>query len=254
MSQSPSAGPIVFTDADNTLWDTDGLFARAQLQLLAGVETRAGAVAAGSRLDFIRQIDQSLAQRHHLGLRYPPRMLAVAAGYALQGTPVEQAVVRAWNDIGMPHGFDAEYLSRLETEFIAAVRQQPPALPGVLNGLKHLNQAGARVFVVSEGDKGKVVSRLKAIGAADYVDRVIEAPKSAVLFRRVKRLARSTAPSWMIGDQLTRDILPAQDAGLKTVYIPSRFRPKWELAASGIKADYSAVDFAQAASLIFPTA
>ena len=32
----------------------------------------------------------------------------------------------------------------------------------------------------------------------------------------------------MIGDQLTRDILPAAQAGMKTIYIPGRFKPSWE--------------------------
>lgn len=254
MSVSPSASPIVFTDADNTLWDTDGLFAQAQLQLLAGVEVIVGSTVTASRLDFVREIDQNLAERHHLGLRYPPRLLAIATGYALQGMPMDQASSRAWNDIGKPPGIDDEQLSRFEAEFIAAVRKQPHALPGVLDGLQHLNRAGARVFVVSEGDKKKVVDRLKFIGATPYVERVIEAPKSAVLFRRVSRLAQATTPNWMIGDQLTRDILPAQDAGLKTVYIPSRFRPKWELEGSDLEADYTATDFADAAEFVLAAA
>ena len=250
MSITPSAGPIVFTDADNTLWDTDGLFAQAQLQLLDGVEVIVGPVTANSRLDFIRQIDQRLAERHHLGLRYPPRLLAIAAAYAQQGLPVERAVSRAWNDVGKPAGMDNDQILRLEAEFIAAVRKQPQALPGVLEGLQQLAHAGARVLVISEGDKVKAANRLKAIGAAHYVERVIEASKSAVLFRRIDRLAQSATPNWMIGDQLMRDIQPAQDAGLKTVYIPSRFRPKWELGALSTKANYTATDFAEAANLI----
>ncbi len=35
-------GPIVLVDADNTLWDTDGVFARAQLALSQAVEGATG--------------------------------------------------------------------------------------------------------------------------------------------------------------------------------------------------------------------
>jgi putative hydrolase of the HAD superfamily len=70
---------VLFVDADNTLWDTDGIFATAQLNLLTAVETAIGfPIFVANRLAFVRQIDQALAELHHRGLRYPPRLLAAA--------------------------------------------------------------------------------------------------------------------------------------------------------------------------------
>jgi putative hydrolase of the HAD superfamily len=240
----------VFTDADNTLWDTDGLFARAQLELLDCVEGAVGIALKGNRLDFVREIDQALAEQHHQGLRYPMKLLVIAVAYALQGEAVGRAAQRAWREVGLPAGLNPAGVSQIEDRFVAEVRGFPAALPGVVDGMRRLEKAGAKTYVVSEGDRTKVAARLEHIGLPNLALQIIEAPKSADLFRRVGKLGGDTAPSWMIGDQLTRDIQPAQDAGLKTIYIPSRFRPKWEVAAPGIQPDYTVSDFSEAVARV----
>jgi len=76
MSDTNSPVTAVFIDADNTLWDTDGVFADAQLALLKELEDHLGVqFPEPDRLAFVRAIDQGLAERHHEGLRYPPRFL-----------------------------------------------------------------------------------------------------------------------------------------------------------------------------------
>ena len=90
MNIAASQDAIVFLDADNTLWDTDGVFAQAQLKLLKGIENALGRSAPGEdRLDFVRQIDQAIAGRHHLGLRFPARLLVQAVAQALAGEDTE---------------------------------------------------------------------------------------------------------------------------------------------------------------------
>lgn len=45
---------VVFIDADNTLWDTNGVYAEAQLALLAAVESTVGQrVLARDRLGWL---------------------------------------------------------------------------------------------------------------------------------------------------------------------------------------------------------
>ena len=89
---------VVFVDADNTLWDTNGVYGQAQLALLAAVETRVDQRApAKDRLAWLRGIDQALAERHHAGLRYPPRLLAKATALALSGHDAVTAARLAWS-------------------------------------------------------------------------------------------------------------------------------------------------------------
>ena len=74
---------VLLADADNTLWDTDSVFAEAQLVLLDETErvTRTRC-ATDDRLAFVRAYDQALASRHHLHLKYPPQMLVAALACA----------------------------------------------------------------------------------------------------------------------------------------------------------------------------
>ena len=59
MSDTDSPVTVVFIDADNTLWDTDGVYADAQLALLNELEDRLGVQFPElDRLAFVRSIDQ----------------------------------------------------------------------------------------------------------------------------------------------------------------------------------------------------
>jgi putative hydrolase of the HAD superfamily len=241
---------VVFVDADNTLWDTDGVFAKAQLQLLADVELLANRNVPERRLEYIRAVDQILAEEHHLGLRYPPRFLIGATFQALLGSPLDKSLTNIWKVFPRNSELNDETVSRIEHSFIENVRVIPSLLPGVRTGLARLSRAGVQTLVVSEGDRARVAQRLAVHELSPYVDRIIEAPKHPRLFTRVLRLAGSPQRAWMIGDQLSRDIRPAQSAGLMTIYIPGNFQPRWELKQDSIHPDHKAVSFDQAVDII----
>ncbi len=246
---SSLAGPLVLVDADNTLWDTDGVFARAQLALLLAVENTVGRqVPMESRLDYVRSFDQALAEQHHLGLRYPPRLLIQAIALALQGLSQHEAVRRAWRD-GSQSRLASETISQIERTFFDMIASQPDLLPGVLAGLRDLAVTGATTVVLTEGSRKRVMRTIEHHDLSGYIDRVFEAPKTARMFERVRGLAGNGQTVYMIGDQLTRDIRPASEAGLKTIYVPGAFQPKWELQAGNVAA-FQAATFDAAASLL----
>jgi putative hydrolase of the HAD superfamily len=87
----------------------------------------------------------------------------------------------------------------------------------------------------------------------DYLDRVIDAPKNARLYTRALRLLGQPRVAFMIGDQLDRDILPAKEAGLETVYFPGGFRPKWEQDEHLIRPDFRIDSFAEVPLLVART-
>ncbi|PWE53646.1 hypothetical protein DEM27_24155 [Metarhizobium album] len=243
------AGPLVLVDADNTLWDTDGVFARAQLSLLLAVENAVGRHSqAESRLDYVRSFDQALAEQHHLGLRYPPRLLIQALAFALQDVPQQEAVRRAWSD-GTQSGVASETVSQIERAFFDMIAAHPSLLPGVVTGLRDLSVAGATTVVLTEGSRKRVMRTIDHHGLGGFIDRIFEAPKTLRMFERVKSLAGSGQTIYMIGDQLTRDIRPASEAGLKTIYIPGAFQPKWEQQAGNV-ATFQAETFDAASSFL----
>jgi len=245
-------GPLtIFTDADNTLWDTDGVFAWAQLELLSGVESALGRSAGTlDRLDFVRRIDQALAERHHLGLRYPPRLLALAVARVLVGEEVESATRAVWKNSSACGQLSDDDATAIEMRFVTDIQRQPALLPGAEVGLKRLRTSGALILVLTEGSRDRVTRTASEHGLEDYIDRIIEAPKTKRLYERVLRLTGRAGRAFMIGDQLQRDIVPAQSAGLRTIYVPSRFRPRWETAAETVVPSHCVQRFDEAVDVV----
>ncbi|MDH4744201.1 HAD family hydrolase [Sphingomonas sp. CBMAI 2297] len=240
----------VFVDADNTLWDTDEVFARAQLALLEQVEAAVGLKAATTdRLSFIRACDQAIAARHHDGLRYPPHLLVRALVFALQGQPSEVAARAAWSN-HLPSMLASVDEVALVKRFFAALKQQPALRPGVVEGLMMLEKANATVLIVTEAARARVEETAAELGLTGHFTRVIEGKKRPDLFRRIVRLTGDPATAYMVGDQLDRDIAPAKEAGLRTIYFPGNFVPRWTLDKEKVGPNHQVSDFAEAAAII----
>jgi putative hydrolase of the HAD superfamily len=242
---------ILVSDADNTLWDTDAVYANAQLALLAAVEEATGTRAAGEdRLAFIREIDQELALEHHQHLRYPPPLLVTALGLALSGTSSAQAAKRAVRaPLTTPKTIDPD---RLAERFIAQIRTEIPALRvGVLKGLQNLHGVGVSITVATEGPEEKCRRMIEHHGLVEMVARIVSAPKTAEFFGRVARLmGAGEALCFSVGDQLDRDIAPAKQAGYKTIYFPGGFKPSWTPEEKSIAPDYRISSFEEIAPII----
>lgn len=243
--------PVLFTDADNTLWDTDALFASAQLAVLAAVEAESGRSHRGDdRLAFVRRVDQALAERHHAGLRYPPRLLAQGIALALSDMPPGQAARTAVTGQRQRSALADMGAAAIEEDFLAAVGRLPSLRQGVAEGLEELRAAGWRVFVITEASRMKVARLAERLGISGFLERIIESPKRPELYRRVLKLAASPQRPFMVGDQLTRDIAPAKAAGLETIWFPGGFRPSWEPQAVSVKPDHVVTNFMGAAEIV----
>ncbi|WP_414639503.1 HAD family hydrolase [Allosphingosinicella sp.] len=200
-------------------------------------------------LSFVREVDQCLAELHHSGLRYPPRLLALGLTQALLGDRPDIVAKRVIRGRGGPRGDSPPYID-LEEQFLAALRITPALRLGVRSGLNMLAEARCTVMVVTEASRTAVNDRLVALGIAGMISRVIEAPKRPELYRRLRKLDRVAAGSFMIGDQLDRDIAPAKEAGLRTIFFAGGFVPRWSSSVDDIKPDYVVDDFEKAAELV----
>ncbi len=117
-------------------------------------------------------------------------------------------------------------------------------------GLSELYNSGTKILVLTEGHKNRVVQTAEWHGIMKLIYRVIEAKKDRRLFERVLRLVGNPANAVMIGDQITKDIVPASEAGLRTIYIPGSFRPKWEDAEAKDLADFQLTSFAEVPGIV----
>lgn len=211
----------LFTDADNTLWETDGVYANAQLALLRAVEefgaTRVGAET--DRLAFVRAVDQRISHEHPDGQRYPPAVLAKALLLALSGMTAGDAAARAQRDVDLSPQLDAA--ARLFTRDITAA---PALRAGVAETLRALHAADVPVVVITETDEARCERLLAVHSLHAYVVGVTCGKKNPDLYRRLRPPGERPI---MVGDQLDRDIAYAQEAGYETVLYPGGYRPYW---------------------------
>ena len=244
-------GLVLFVDADNTLWDTDGVYATAQLNLLAAVERVVGSrISVLDRLAFVREVDQALAERHHSGLRYPPRLLVSAVARVLAGEAPEAAARTTYRQGPGPTLISTPQVLAIEKAFAGDSHHSPELLPGVQTGLARLHAYGVLILVVTEAAKARVLKIANEHNLNDLFDRIIESPKSTRLFQRVQKLTGTTKATFMIGDQLKHDIWPAKAAGLITIYVPGRFRPRWEPDEAVVGPAFRASRFDEAVDIV----
>jgi putative hydrolase of the HAD superfamily len=232
----------VYTDADNTLWDTNALFAEAQLTLLAAVEEFTQVRARDTRrLEFVRAYDQAIASRHHQRLRYPPVLLVRAICEGLLGVSPGVASEHALTKGAVAADTEVKALRAYE-EVISKV---PPILKGVRDGLLLAHERSMPVYVISEGPLETVRSRLRAHELEQLVAGALSAEKTTELYFRLRQRA-DPHPAVMIGDQPDRDIKPAHDAGLRTILIHGGFQPSWLNLVDANYADNIAEDLHEA--------
>lgn len=242
---------LVVTDADNTLWDTDALYAKAQLGLLESVasELKVSSLPEDP-LAFIRMIDQELASQHHLHLRYPPDLLVHATGMVLEGDPVPSAVKAVLKSSKrLTHIRGAE---KYADKFINTIIHEVAELrDGVYDGLIKLKEMNARVIVATEGKKSRCDKFLCEHGLDVFTESVVEARKNVSLYKRLMRLdGASASSSFMIGDQLDRDIQMSKEAGFTTVYFPAGFKPEWMPSEAAAAPDFVIESFSEVPSLV----
>jgi putative hydrolase of the HAD superfamily len=210
------SGVLVVLDADNTLWDTNALYADAQLELLESVESLVGASIDSGRLEFVRRIDQQIAADHPSGLRYPARLLVLGLYEALRG-----------ESGALPPQDVFSQADDLARQYEATIRQLPGLRPGVRRGLEDLSRLRAHVVVATEGGETSALKRLNAHGLISCVEHVIGIAKSPDSFATLRRQDGESTIGFSVGDQPDRDILFAKQAGFRTVLYPGGFEPRW---------------------------
>lgn len=234
--------PVILTDADNTLWDTDAVFINAQLGLLADIEHATSKTCTEEdRLAFVRRYDQAIAAIHHAHLKYPPILLVLALEIALSGidaTTAAAAVIGGRTASGLAQ-------SRAEAavkNYLDILGSMPNLLPTVMDGLERLRNAGLHPYILTEGRIEKQKKLLDHHALTEFFVGVFELAKNQAQFERLRQRF-AFAEVITIGDQLDRDILPAKAAGCTTVLVPGRFRPYWHNKEHEREADFQASNF-----------
>jgi putative hydrolase of the HAD superfamily len=258
---------LLVLDADNTLWDTSSVFVNAQLALL-DVLHRAGLCGTPTNeLGFIRRVDALLAERLQTW-EYDPRDLASVLVRHFTADELPQIEVSIELAITRQPGVPARAEALVEAgaaAFRRRLEEIPALFAGVadtLQGLRHRWTSNESLIIAlfTEGERSRVERVIAAHGnVLDGVfDDIIIAPKHAQAFADVRqRLAarlpavmRASHRAIMVGDALTRDIAPANEAGYTTVYRPAAFRGNEQPRTEFERPTYVIDEFAELSRIV----
>lgn len=234
---------LLVTDADNTLWDTNAVYAEGQLILLESTEKALHLITDfPDRLGFVRVIDQHLATLHGHDLRYPPKFLALGIAEALAGTPPKEAAQRAFEGLVPRVGIPVEALGQ---SFLNHIQHCIPDLrAGVLDAIPHLRNMSVVTIVATEGTSRRCKEILTHYELASYVAEVVAGKKTAHFFTEIASKYGNPVVKFLTGDQLDRDIIPGGIAGFHTIYFPSDFKPSWEKSIP-VQPDFTVSSFSE---------
>ena len=175
---------LLVTDADNTLWETDAIYALAQLDLLKAVEAEYSFECADSnRLAFIRTLTNPLQVDIRTGCDIPPG-LSCRRSYLLEaewrvGELVEDALLHERRDAQIEH---------IENEFLRFVSSEVPALrPGVATALPRLAQYHIQVVVLTEGELLRCERLLALHGLIGHLRAVVSEKKTVEAYTTLRR-------------------------------------------------------------------
>lgn len=223
---------VLIVDADNTLWDTNEVFARAQLRLLEATEEAVGRMCSAlDRLEFVRSYDQAIAAKHHRHLNYPAQLLVAAIGAGLCGMDPFSAAECVIRGRVLSHKLLEAQVGDVLAAYRHALTEIPALLPSVREAIELARSSDMAVFVMTEGKIDHQRRSLSEHGLAQFVLSIGEMRKTATQFERLRHRFKQ-AEVVVIGDQLDRDIVPARRAGCRTVLVPSRFKPRWNVEGS----------------------
>ena len=193
-------------DGDDTLWETQTLYDQAKKRFAAlmrseGFSSRqALALLAEIDLENVRRLGFS-RQRFPRSLKETYRALANNSGRKAQ----------------------SRVLRRISIFGQSVFKRSPRLIAGARTLLRELH-GKVHLVLMTAGDPAVQRRRIKASGLEKYFDFIdiprIKTPKE---YRRlVKRLRLNPSKTWMVGNSMKSDILPAHKSGLQTLWVAGR--------------------------------
>lgn len=199
---------IIAFDADDTLWDCQGHFERAEQELCRLLSPWATADEAASALFATEKKNMPL-----LGYGCKAFTLSV----------IETALAVSHNEIS------SSDISRLIGIGHDLLRFPTPPLPGVHTTLTELQRQGRRMVLFTKGELQDQENKLQRSGLAPFFDHVeITSDKTEREFRALcSHLGIGAGELLMVGNSFRSDIAPALSVGAWAVHIP--FHVTWQL-------------------------
>ena len=201
---------VVLFDGDDTLWSTEELYDEARSA------ARDIVAAAGLDGDEWEQLERTLDVANVAGLGFSPQRFPASCVQAYEqqceshGVPLQPAIT-----------------SKIWDAARTVFERHPPIKIGARETLSALRARGIRLALLTKGHPEVQERRIEHSGLRQYFDLVhIVAEKSPqAILDMVTALGGDPGNSWMVGNSVRSDVLPALKAGLHAIWIDAHV---WE--------------------------
>ncbi|MCM2675791.1 HAD-IA family hydrolase [Shouchella plakortidis] len=96
--------------------------------------------------------------------------------------------------------------------------------PGLKDMLQSLKQKPYKIGIITNGRDFYQRNKIQALGISDYIDVIvtsgelgIKKPDVAIFYDMLGKLQSTPEQSIFVGDDLTKDIVPAKHLGMRTI-------------------------------------
>jgi hypothetical protein len=236
-------GLILVIDGDSTLWDTNGVFEKAQRWLLRSLRRARPRDPTTLSFEQLRKVDELLIRESGCQ-EYDFQLLVLALMFLQEGMTETDAVLFALPKLREhPSSVDVKLVTKITQAFRLRLQEIPPLLPSVSRSLKELLQLKTcykgrlALILLSEGDEGRIRPTLEChFGKSEVFDvlKIVER-KSVDTLRDVQVLGSKVLESeagcsgiqsqlMVVGDSIESDIVPGNLVGAITIYIPGGYK------------------------------
>jgi putative hydrolase of the HAD superfamily len=240
---SLDTGLILVIDGDNTLWDTNGVFEKAQRWLLRSLRRARPRDPETLSFEQLRQVDDLLIQESGCH-EYDFRLLVLSLLSLQKGSTEKDSVSFALSELrGHPDSVDAKLAAKISQVFRLKLQEIPSLLPSVNHSFKKLLRLKTHykgqlaLILLSEGNETRIKPILEChFGKSEVFDviQIVEC-KSVDMLRDVQIQGSKVLESEsgcsqiqsqlvVVGDSIKSDIVPGNLVGAITIYIPGGYK------------------------------
>lgn len=226
---------IAIFDGDNTLWDTNEVFAHAQRTILCRLRELGYPADPDRDFGLLREVDDLLircfGRREYESAVLPLCLMRIFSGHSVGDDRAVRQVLETRSEREYSIAQD------LASEFVKGIMTVPRLFPGVIDGLTALRARGRTALILySEGREQRVKRIVEYHMLNGYFHDVFVGDKSLEDWERIRQRSvdafiRTFPPQqeeelrfYVIGDLLERDIKPGNSIGAMTIYKPGPYK------------------------------
>jgi putative hydrolase of the HAD superfamily len=204
----------VIFDADDTLWETEGLYEEA-FDTFATIMARENLGSTGRCKAFAKEEDRKNIEKYGFSKnRFPDSLLNAYHNFLKEkGEKAKRGVEEEIRKVGQ-----------------GVFERTSPLIDGVRTTLQNLIENDCRLFLWTQGDKNVQETRLVDSGLRDLFDDydVCDRKSVAELNSLLKKWGLKKHETWVVGDSIKSDINPALQLKVRAIWIPSAIRNREE--------------------------